>query len=161
MFRSCPCLCSPSLNSLQDVPDSLVLRSPPLDPAFHMRLTNAEWRGRLTSAQKAVRLLCHKETLLLYGDLFVHWDPQGLFCWVIFQLVSLQHERGCSSPGAGLATSLSWIPWGSFQPISLSYPGHQERHLVHSCTVLIKYFKENNFSISPFSCYEPQDECQP
>ncbi|KAK4827433.1 hypothetical protein QYF61_017990, partial [Mycteria americana] len=80
------------LDTLQDVPVSLVLGSPELDPELQM------WpqKGRITSqpavnglsnaAQDTFSLFCHKGMLLAHVQFRVHQDQQVLSCKAAFQL---------------------------------------------------------------------------
>lgn len=100
MFQSQHCLCGPSMDSLQHVPVSLLLRSLTLTPTVQMYLTRAEWKRRITSFLKNVGLPYHKDTSLIYGQLLVNQNFLNFSLRLFFQLVSLWCVRGFSFPDA-------------------------------------------------------------
>ncbi|KAK4833094.1 hypothetical protein QYF61_027760 [Mycteria americana] len=89
-------LCCPSLDSLQHLHVSLVVRGPKLNTAFEVRPHQCPVQGHdhfpspaghtiSDTSQDAVGLLGHLGTLPAHIQAAVNQHPQVLFCWAAFQ----------------------------------------------------------------------------
>lgn len=103
VFKFQHCLCGLSMNSLQHVPVSLLLRRLTLNPTVQMHLTMPEWKRRITSFLENVGLPHHKDTSLIYGQLLVNQNSLNFSLRLFFQPISLQCDRGCSLPDTRFA----------------------------------------------------------
>ena len=86
----------PSLDTILGLNVFLVLRGPKLDTGLECGLTNAEYKGMITSLlllstpffdtnQDAIGLLGHLDTLLAHVQPSVNQHPQILFLCTVFQ----------------------------------------------------------------------------
>ena len=98
ILQALNCLHGPPLDSLEEIPVFLELRSPELDSVFSCGLTRAEWRGRITSLDLLSTLF------LMYTRIPLACLATGAHCWLMAKLLSSRIPRSFvlqSSPPAG------------------------------------------------------------